>query len=93
MSVIDDDVTDLRHRSMQDNIPIQNFSFTPNEDLATAILMTIKQKLGVITLFTIIHRNGIRLMNNGKPITIMVELTDQCEKDEILKVQRAKQEC
>ncbi|XP_078329832.1 uncharacterized protein LOC111132195 [Crassostrea virginica] len=90
MSVLDDDITDLRNRSMRENILIHNFPFTPNEDLATAIPMTIKQTLGVDVKFSIIHRNGIRAMNNGKPVSITARLTDRTKKDEILNAQRAK---
>ena len=66
------------------------FPFTQNEDLATAIPMTIKQTLGVDVKFSIIHRNGIRAMNNGKPVSITARLTDRTKKDEILNAQRAK---
>ena len=52
MSVIDD-ITDVRKCSMQENIPIHNFSFTPNNDLATAYPMTIKQTQGVVVKFAI----------------------------------------
>ena len=75
---------------MRENILIQNFPFTPNEDLATANPMTIKQTLGVDVKFSITHRNGIRAMNNGKPVSIRARLTDRTKKDEILNAQRAK---
>ena len=75
---------------MRENILIQNFPFTPNEDLATANPMTIKQTLGVDVKFSITHRNGIRAINNGKPVSITARLTDRTKKDEILNAKRAK---
>ena len=90
MSVLDADITDLRNRSIRENILIHNFPFTPNEDLATAIPMTVKQTLGFDVKFSIIHRNGIRAMSNGKPVSITARLTDRTKKDEILNAQRAK---
>lgn len=32
MSIMDNEITDLRSRSMRDNILIHNFKYTPNED-------------------------------------------------------------
>ena len=47
MSVLDDDITDLRNRSMREHILIHNFRFPLNEDPAFAVRLTIKQTLGV----------------------------------------------
>lgn len=58
LSHIDDDITDLRSRSMKDNILIHNYPYTQQEDLATAIPNVIKQSLGVDVEFVRIHRNG-----------------------------------
>lgn len=47
MSIMDNEITDLRGRSMRDNILIHNLKYTPNEDLAATMPALIKQTLGV----------------------------------------------
>ena len=56
MIAVENEVTDLRDRSMRDNILIHNFPYTPNEDLATTMPVTFKQSLGWMCSF----KNGIR---------------------------------
>uniref|UniRef100_K1QWY1 Uncharacterized protein n=1 Tax=Magallana gigas TaxID=29159 RepID=K1QWY1_MAGGI len=79
LSHMDDDITDLRLRSMKDNILIHNYPYTQKEDLATAIPNVIKQSLGVDVEFVCIHRNGVRPRFNDKPVTITAKLKD-CNK-------------
>lgn len=90
LSHIDDDITDLRSRSMKDNILIHNYPYTQQEDLATSIPNVIKQSLGVDVEFVRIHRNGVRPQFNDKPVTITAKLKDRNKKDEILNAQRLK---
>ena len=59
METMDNEITDLRDRSMRDNILIHNFPYTPKEDLSTTIPDLIKQTLGVDVNFIRIHRNGV----------------------------------
>ena len=61
---------------MRDNEPIHNFLYTPNEDLATTMPVTLKQSLLVDVEFVRIHRNGIRPQHNSnRLITIKAKLT------------------
>ena len=90
MLVMDNDITDLRTRSMRDNILIHNFPYTQDENLSVTMPETIKRTLGVDVEFVIIHRNGIRGVHNGKPVTITAKLADRAKKEEILNAQKAK---
>lgn len=90
MLVMDNDITDLRTRSMRDNILIHNFPYTKDENLSATMPETIKRTLGVDVEFVIIHRNGIRGVHNGKPVTITAKLADRAKKEEILNAQKAK---
>lgn len=90
LSHMDDDITDLRSRSMKDNILIHNYPYTQQEDLATTMPNVIKQSLGVDVEFVRIHRNGVRPQFNNKPVTITAKLLDRNKKDEILNAQRLK---
>lgn len=91
MIAVENEVTDLRDRSMRDNILIHNFPYTPNEDLATTMPVTFKQSLGVDVQFVRIHRNGIRPQHNSdRPITITAKLTDRNKIHVILNAQKQK---
>ena len=91
MIAVENDVTDLRDRSMRDNILIHNFPYTPNEDLATTMPVIFKQSLGVDVEFVRIHRNGIRPQHNSdRPITITAKLTDRNKIHVILNAQKQK---
>lgn len=90
METMDNEITDLRDRSMRDNILIHNFPYTPKEDLSTTIPDLIKQTLGVDVNFIRIHRNGVRPQNSDRPVTITAKLTDRSKKDEILSAQKVK---
>lgn len=90
MSVMDNEITDLRARSMRDNILIHNFQYTPNENLAATMPGIIKQTLGVDVEFVRIHRNGVQPQRSGRPVTITAKLTDPNKKDEVLSAQKVK---
>ena len=90
MTDMDAEITDLRARSMRDNILIHNFQYTPNENLAATMPGIIKQTLGVDVDFIRIHRNGVHPQSSKRPITITAKLKDPNKKDEILKAQKAK---
>lgn len=63
MSIMYNEITDLRLRSMRGNILIHNFKYTPNEDLAAIMPALIKQTLGVDISFVSVHRNGVHHKN------------------------------
>lgn len=90
ISIMDNEITDLRSRSMRDNILIHNFKYTPNEDLAASMPALIKQTLGVDVSFVRIHRNGVLHKKSDRPVTITAKLTDRNKKDEILNAQKSK---
>lgn len=60
MTVLDDGITDLRSRSMRDNILIYNYPHTPNENLAVTMPKVFRETLGIDVDFIRIHRNGVR---------------------------------
>lgn len=88
MSIMDNEITDLRGRSMRDNILIHNLKYTPNEDLAATMPALIKQTLGVDVRVVWIHRNGIHHKTSDRPVSITAKLTDRNKKDEILNAQK-----
>ncbi|XP_062582155.1 protein IMPACT homolog [Saccostrea cucullata] len=91
MSVIENDVTDLRSRSMRDNILIHNYPFEPNENLTTSMPATFKELLGVDVSFVRIHRNGVRPeYNSDRPVSITAKLTDRSKINTILNAQKLK---
>ena len=60
---------------MRDKEPIHNFLYTPYEDLATTLPVTLKQSLVVDVEFVRINRNGIRPQHNSnRLITIKAKL-------------------
>lgn len=60
MTVLDDGITDLRSRSMRDNILIHNYHHTPKENLAVTMPKVFPETLGIDVDFICRHRNGIR---------------------------------
>lgn len=93
MSIMDNEITDLRSRSMRDNILIHNFKYTPYEDLAATMPALIKQTLGVDVSFVRIQRNGVHHKKSDRPVSITAKLTDRNKKDEILNAQKIKKNC
>ncbi|XP_062585836.1 uncharacterized protein LOC134247500 [Saccostrea cucullata] len=90
MSVMDNEITDLRARSMRDNILIHNYPYSHNEDLASTMPEIFKQTLGVDVKFVRIHRNGVRPQHSDRPVSITAKLMDGKKKDEILSAQKIK---
>ena len=87
---MDKEITDLRSRSMRDNIVVHDYVYSANEDLMTSVPADIKKYLGVDVEFIRIHRNGPVRRNNGRPVTITGKLKDRNKKDAILRAQRQK---
>ncbi|XP_061195102.1 uncharacterized protein LOC133203309 [Saccostrea echinata] len=91
MSLMEHEVTDLRSRSMRDNILIHNYPYEPNEDLPTSMPVTFKELLGVDVSFVRIHRNGARPQyNSDRPVSITAKLTDRSKINTILNAQKLK---
>ena len=90
MTRLTKEVTDLKSRSMRDNLLIHNFAYNANENLMTDVPAAIKQHLNVDVEFVRIHRNGFTKAGRDKPISITGRLVDRGKKDEILKAQKAK---
>ncbi|XP_061188024.1 uncharacterized protein LOC133196101 [Saccostrea echinata] len=91
MSLMEHEVTDLRSRSMRDNILIHNYPYEPNEDLPTSMPVTFKELLRVDVSFVRIHRNGARPQyNSDRPVSITAKLTDRSKINTILNAQKLK---
>ena len=88
MDNMSDEIIDLKSRSMRDNILIHNYVYTPNENLAVSMPVTIKENLGVDVEFVRIHRNGMQPHHGGRPISITAKLADRDKKQEILSAQK-----
>ena len=87
---MDREITDLRGRSMRDNILIHQFDYSPNEDLSVLVPAAIKKYFDIDVQFVRIHRNGNKPYANGKPVSITGKLTDRNQKTAILQAQKAK---
>jgi myosin heavy subunit len=87
---LEDEVTDLRSRSMRDNILIHNYAYSPGENLAHSVPNVIKDVLGVDVDFIRIHRNSVKGLINSRPVTITAKLVDRSKKDELLQAQKTK---
>ena len=87
---MDDDITDLRSRSMRDNILIHNYPYTSGENLDHDMPKVIKETLGIDVQFVRIHRNGIRPQQNCRPVIITAKLVDGKKKEDILNAQKLK---
>lgn len=90
MENVQSEVTDLRARSMRDNILIHNFPYKQGENLMQIIPETIKDTLGVDVQFVRIHRNSVKGVVNSKPVSITGKLVDRKMKDELLQAQKSK---
>ncbi|KAK3093349.1 hypothetical protein FSP39_014330 [Pinctada imbricata] len=90
LNVMDREITDLRGRSMRDNILVHNFAHSPNEDLSKSVPDAIKSHLGIDAKFVRIHRNGFKRGFGGKPISITGKLEDRNQKDQILAAMKEK---
>lgn len=90
MANMQSDVTDLRARSMRDNILIHNFPYRQGENLMQIIPKTIKDTLGVDVQFVRIHRNSVKGVVHSKPVSITGKLVDREKKDELLQAQKSK---
>ena len=86
---MDREITDLRSRSMRDNIVIHNYAYSADENLMTKVPADIKEHLDVDVEFVRIHRNGPP-RQSGYPVTITGRLVDRSKKDAILQAQRLK---
>lgn len=90
MENVQSEVTDLRARSMRDNILIHNFPYKQGENLMQIIPETINDTLGVDVQFVRIHRNSVKGVVNSKPVSITGKLVDRKMKDELLQAQKSK---
>ena len=80
-------ITDLKSRSMRDNILIHNYKEEEEENLLESIPADIKKNLGITVELVRIHRNGHK-NSNKKPRTITAKLADRQKKFEIMNAQR-----
>ena len=69
-------ITDLKSRSMRDNILIHNYKEEDDENLFESIPADIKKNLGINVELVRIHRNGPK-NSNKKPRTITAKLADR----------------
>ena len=76
---MDREITDLRSRSMRDNIVIHNFAYLTDEYLMTKVPADIKEHLDVDVEFVRIHRYGPP-RQSGYPVTITGSLVDRSKK-------------
>ncbi|XP_056020445.1 uncharacterized protein LOC130054505 [Ostrea edulis] len=82
------EITDLKSRSMKQNLLIHNLPDEENENLFKKIPQLIKEYLGVETTFANIHRNGSK--NPGRPRTITGRLEKFTDKEKVLQAQKDK---
>ncbi|XP_062602165.1 uncharacterized protein LOC134263799 [Saccostrea cucullata] len=87
---MESEITDLRSRSMRDNILIHNFAYTQGENLNKRVPEVLLETLGVEVDFVRIHRNSVRGVVNSRPVSITGKLRDRTKKDELLRAQKAK---
>lgn len=83
----DREITDLKSRSMRDNILIHRFKESSNENLMLDIPSAIKKVYGVDLKFVRIHRIGPP-RRGPVPRTIVGKLEHYDKKEEILQIQR-----
>lgn len=84
----ENEINNLKGRSMRDNLLIHHFRESPEENLSVTVPRAIKEHLGVDVEFIRIHRNSPRPNINGKPRSITGKLKDFAKKDAILKEQK-----
>ena len=82
------EITDLKSRSMNQNLLIHNLPEEENENLFRRIPQLIKEHLGIDTSFVNIHRNGPK--NPNRPRTITGRLEKFTDKEKILQAQKDK---
>jgi hypothetical protein len=82
VSRMDDEITDLRSRSMtmRDNILIYKCPYTSGENLEHDMPNVIKETLGIDLQSVHIHRNGILPQYNSRPVTVTAKLVDGTKK-------------
>jgi hypothetical protein len=88
----ENEVVDLKGRSMRDNILVHNLPEEENEDLPSRVTTLIKEHLQLDVDFVRIHRNGPRNPGSLKPRTITGKLVNSSQKDRILSAIRQKRE-
>ncbi|XP_056017036.1 uncharacterized protein LOC125676365 [Ostrea edulis] len=88
----ENEVVDLRGRSMRDNILIHNLSEEEDEDLSHKVRGLIKEHLQIDVNFVRIHRNGQKNSGSTRPRTITGKLQNSSNKDRILSAIRQKRE-
>lgn len=77
---MDIEITDLRFRSIGDNILMYNFTHNPNKDLAATMPELTTQTLGVDVSLVRIHRNGVRHKKSNHQVSITAKLTDRIKR-------------
>ncbi|XP_056022092.1 uncharacterized protein LOC130054978 [Ostrea edulis] len=88
----ENEVVDLRGRSMRDNILIHNLPEEEDEDLSHKVRGLIKEHLQIDVNFVRIHRNGQKNSGSTRPRTITGKLQNSSNKDRILSAIRQKRE-
>ena len=91
MDDMNEQIIDLKRRSMRDNILIHNLEYSRHEDLTTEVPQKIKEHLDVDVEIVRVHRNGPQ-GSKKKPVSITAKLKDRDKKDELLKAQREKRD-
>ncbi|XP_022335963.2 uncharacterized protein LOC111132447 [Crassostrea virginica] len=90
---MDSEITDLRSRSMRDNILIPNLENVPGERLEQLVPQLLRDHLNVNDVrFVRIHRNSVRGRINSNPVTITGKLVDPGKKNQILQAKKAKKQ-
>ncbi|XP_062616373.1 uncharacterized protein LOC134278072 [Saccostrea cucullata] len=90
MQNMESEITDLRSRSMRDNIMIHNLAYASDEKLDQQVPNMLKEYLGVEVKFVRIDRNSVRGTINSRPVSITGKLVDGRKKDELLRAQKQK---
>ncbi|XP_062566342.1 uncharacterized protein MCAP_0864-like [Saccostrea cucullata] len=90
MQNMESEITDMRSRSMRDNIMIHNLAYASDEKLDQQVPNMLKEYLGVEVKFVRIHRNSVRGTINSRPVSITGKLVDGRKKDELLRAQKQK---
>ena len=84
----DREITDLKGRSMRDNLMIHRFRENSSENLIVDIPKAIKKEYGVDLKFVRIHRIGPPRRGSDQPRPIVGKLENPEKKEEILRIQR-----
>lgn len=89
------DIVDLKSRSMKYNLMIHNLAEEDGENLFVKIPKLIKEHFGINTEFSIIHRNGWNKQDKtrqDKPRSITGKLINFSDKEKILSAQRERKD-